>query len=145
MPTNANLEPPTSTEDLQRTYVPHLRHQFERAKPILFTGAGFSVAAKNPSGETLPAYAAIQEKVWDLCFPGDPIEDGSNLQHLFEHALVRHQRALGSSLTNLLSVDVQTLPEWYREIFSFPWFRCYTLNVDDLATGGQGLRHLISH
>ena len=74
MPTNANLELPTSAEDLQRTYIPHLRTQFERARPILFTGAGFSVTARNSSGETLPAYAALQEKLWDLCFPGEAFE-----------------------------------------------------------------------
>ena len=137
MPTNANLDPPTSAEDLQRTYIPHLRTQFERARPILFTGAGFSVTARNSSGETLPAYAALQEKLWDLCFPGEAFEDGATLQHLFEHALIRHRYALGNLLTNLLSVDADSLPNWYRQILSFPWFRCYTLNVDDLATAAD--------
>ena len=54
MAIKANLKPPTSAKDLQRICIPHLRTQFKRAQPILFTGAGFSVAARNSSGETLP-------------------------------------------------------------------------------------------
>ena len=133
MAIKANLEPTPSVEDLQRIYIPHLRTQFERAQPILFTGAGFSVAAKNLSGETLPTYAALQEKLWELCFPGEAFEDSSNLQYLFEHALLRHGNALASLLTNLLSVDTGALPKWYEQILSFPWCRCYTLNIDNLA------------
>ena len=137
MAIKANLKPPTSAEELQRVCIPHLRTQFKRAQPILFTGAGFSVAARNSSGETLPTYAALQKKLWDLCFPGETFEDSSPLQHLFEHALIRHRNELGRLLTNLLSVDANALPNWYQQIFSFPWFRCYTLNIDDLAAAAD--------
>ena len=132
-----SFKPPASSEELQHIYIPHLRTQFERAQPILFTGAGFSVDARNASGRTLPTYAGLQRELWNLCFPGEPFEDTSPLQHLFETALIRHRRTLGDLLTNLLSVDANTLPDWYREIFSFPWYRCYTLNVDDLATAAD--------
>ena len=133
MANKANLKSPLSATDLERIYIPHLRTQFQRAQPILFTGAGFSAAAKNSSGETLPTYAAIQEKLWDVCFPGEPFEEESTLPDLFEHALKRRRNELLSVLKNLLSVDAESLPNWYEQILSFPWFRCYTLNIDDLA------------
>ena len=34
-------------DQLQKTWIPHLYGQFERARPILFTGAGFSLAAQS--------------------------------------------------------------------------------------------------
>ena len=69
MAIKANLKPPISAEELQRVCIPHLRTQFKRAQPILFTGAGFSVAARNSSGETLPTYAALQKKALGPLFP----------------------------------------------------------------------------
>lgn len=33
-------------DDLHKTWIPHLRGQFERARPILFTGAGFQETPK---------------------------------------------------------------------------------------------------
>jgi hypothetical protein len=32
----------------------------------------------------------------------------------------------------MLTVDADSLPDYYRTILSMPWFRCYTLNIDDL-------------
>lgn len=122
-----------AAEELERFYIPHLRTQFQRATPILFTGAGLSAGAKNVSGQPLPLYAGIRKQLWDLCFPGDPIETGSDLQLLFDHALIHHRAALTNLVTKELSVDGGPLPRWYETLFSFPWLRCYTLNIDDLA------------
>ena len=130
----ARIDPMARLEDdLQRTYIPHLRSQFDRARPILLTGAGFSADARNVTGESVPTSQGMRERLWDLCFPGDAFEMESTLADLFEHAVKRHRSALGTLLTSLLSVDASSLPKWYGDIFSFPWFRCYTLNVDDLA------------
>ena len=120
-------------DDLERIYIPHLKSQFQRAQPILFTGAGFSVDAKNAAGASLPTYGGLQRELWRLCFPGDAFEEESTLADLFEHALKRHRKALGTLLTDLLRVNASSLPEWYAQTFRLPWFRCYTLNVDDLA------------
>ena len=122
-----------ANEVLQRIYIPHLKSQFEQARPILFTGAGFSVDAKTMAGRSLPTYATIREEIWNLCFPGDPFEEDSTLADLFEHALKRHRKALTGLVIDLLRVDSSSLPDWYGRIFEFPWFRCYTLNIDDLA------------
>ena len=133
----SHIEPTPSADDLHRTYIPHLRTQFSHAQPILLTGAGFSVAARNMSGTTLPTYHEIQAKLWELCFPGVEFEEGSTLPYLFDHARMRHKNKLATELLKLLSVDSHTLPPWYQQIFSFPWFRCYTLNVDDLASAAN--------
>ena len=133
MANNTNPHTFLAAEELQRFYIPHLRTQFEHAAPILFTGAGFSAAAKNVSGQPLPLYAGIREQLWNLCFPDDPVETGSDLQILFDHALIHHRAALADLVTRHLSVDGNSLPEWYETLFSFPWLRCYTLNIDDLA------------
>lgn len=120
--------------DIERTYIPHLRTQFQQARPILFTGAGFSIAAKNLSGEALPEHHEIKERLWELCFPRAAFEDESTLPDLFDHAVRRHPKQLSSLLVRLLTVDAASLPPWYEHIFSFPWFRCYTLNIDDIVS-----------
>jgi hypothetical protein len=75
--------------DLESTYIPHLRAQFERGRPILFTGAGFSMAAKNIEGEHLPSGAKLRELLWPICFPNDAFDDDTTLSDLFDYALRR--------------------------------------------------------
>ena len=36
-----------------------------------------------------------------------------------------------------MTVDAESLPAWYENILSFPWFRCYTLNIDDITTAAD--------
>lgn len=125
------------SRSLEQTYIPHLRTQFEHARPILFTGAGFSLDARNRSGSTLPTTKSLRKELWSLCFPGTEFEDEATLPDLFQHALDRHRRTLSDLLIKLLSVDGNSLPSWYRDVFAFPWARCYTLNVDDLAAAAD--------
>ena len=54
--------------ELETTYIPHLRAQFERGRPILFTGSGFSMAAKNIDGQGLPSGPGLRELIWPICF-----------------------------------------------------------------------------
>jgi len=122
---------------IENTLVPHLATQFERALPVLFTGAGFSVDVGTISNDRVPTYDALRNKLWTLCFPGEPVDPQASLQHLYEHALLRHRRDLTLLLTNAFTVNANTLPNWYQFIFSMPWFRCYTLNVDDVDTAAQ--------
>lgn len=132
MADTASFEQPF-LDSLSGTYIPHLRTQFEHAQPILLTGAGFSLAAKNSSGSSLPTTAALTEHLWNLCFPSDSFEDESTLPDLFQHAVGHHRKELTRLLTELLTVDGNTLPDWYQKIFGLPWYCCYTLNIDDLA------------
>jgi hypothetical protein len=119
-------------DELLRMMVPHLAGQFERAQPILFTGAGFSLGATNIAGKPLPSAKELRSILWEICFPGGTSDDGSSLQDLYAHAQLRHARQLTETLTKLLSVNPDSLPTYYQTIFSLPWYRCYTLNIDDI-------------
>ncbi len=121
------------SQELERNWIPHLREQFERGRPILFTGAGFSRAAKNIRREPVPSYDELKQHLWGLCFPQTAFEKEPSLQDLYEHALMRHKGDLSDLLTSLLTVDTDSLPDWYGEVLSMPWQRSYTLNIDDLA------------
>lgn len=81
----------------------------------------------------MPGTARVKEELWNLCFPDVPIDSESTLQYVYEAALMRKPRETKELLTHLLSVDGNTLPEWYGKYFKLPRFKCYTLNVDDLA------------
>jgi Mrp family chromosome partitioning ATPase len=120
-------------EEIKNTLIPHLGGQFERALPVLFTGAGFSLDAKNVRGQSIPSYDGLKKELWSLCFPGESFDSSASLQDLFEHALLRHRTRLTELMVSLLTVDADSLPDWYRLVFSMPWSRVYTLNVDDVA------------
>lgn len=122
-----------SHDEIMSTLIPHLRGQLERALPILFTGSGFSLSAKNIRGQTVPSVEVLKKELWGLCFPTDPFEPNTSLQDLYEHALIRHKTALGELMTSHVTVSADSLPDWYQTIFSMPWAKVYTLNVDDLA------------
>jgi hypothetical protein len=121
-------------DELERIFIPHLRTQFEQGRPILFTGAGFSCAAKNILGEDLPSGRRLKEKLWPICFPDSPFDPDTTLQDLYEYAVRRNRNRLTEVLTQTLSVDPNQLPGWYKAFFSLPWSRIYTLNIDDLES-----------
>ena len=75
--------------------------------------------------------------LWELCFPGAPIEDGSSLQDLYEHALRRNRTKLAELMVRQLTIDPSSVPDWYSTALSMPWQRCYTLNIDDLETAAS--------
>jgi Mrp family chromosome partitioning ATPase len=120
-------------DEIAKTLIPHLSGQLERALPILFTGAGFSLSAKNIKGDPMPTVDVLKKDLWQLCFPNDSFESGTSLQDLYEHALIRHKKDLAELMTSRLTVDADSLPQWYQTIFSLSWAKVYTLNVDDLA------------
>jgi Mrp family chromosome partitioning ATPase len=119
--------------DILRNVLPHLRTQFERGRAVLFTGAGFSVGAKNIEGEDLPGAENISRKIWELCFPSDPFDSNAKLQDIYEVALNHRPRDLSDLLTRSLTVDTNSIPDWIRLFFDQPWYRVYTLNIDTLA------------
>lgn len=107
--------------------------QVRRGQLILFTGAGFSHGAKNPQGLPLPTADELKEVLWRVCYSG-PLDVTTGLQELFELARIQHRRALKDVLLDRLTVDAESLPDHYRLWFSMPWYRVYTLNIDDLAS-----------
>ena len=124
--------PSFADEQQLKAAIGHLRTQFETARPVLFTGAGFSLDAKNAKGRQLPTSNDLRQAIWNLCFGKDPFDERNSLQDLYQVARVHRSRQLTELLRDELTVDSDSLPDWYKLILSFPWHRCYTLNVDDL-------------
>lgn len=129
--------------------IDRLRSQFSRGEPILFTGAGFSLAAKNQAGTSIPSSAELKEQFWRLAFPSDPLPDNTRLGDAFFAASTSNRRQFLRLVSRVLSVDSESLPEFYQHWFSMPWTRCYTLNVDDLELAilrryslGQSIRSI---
>jgi len=109
----------------------------KRADSILFTGAGFSRGAKNRSGVDMPLGKDLRPLLWNLCYPGEPFADVSRLEDLFEVAKSRNRKGLTELLHAQLGVDTESIPDYYPMLFGLPWYRCYTLNVDDLSDAVQ--------
>lgn len=61
---------------------------------------------------------------------------------LYETALLQHRREIAPLITPLLTVDAKSIPEWYATLFSLPWHKCYTLNIDDLDIAVSGAHDL---
>src|SRR4030067_967866 len=112
--------------------VGHLKYHFERAGVILFSGAGFSQDVKNRLGQNLPSSKELTQILLSLCFPDDNHSHLPKLQDIFEHALNYKKRDLRDLLLKAFSVDPTTIPDYFRTWLSMPWFRSYTLNIDDL-------------
>ena len=107
--------------------------QVRRGEPILFTGAGFSRAAKNRGGVEIPSTAELRELLWECAFPGEEFDNESTLGDLYDCASTQAGNRTKAALEAALRVDRGTLPEGYAVWLSMPWFRIYTLNVDDLV------------
>jgi len=118
---------------------------------MLFLGAGFSLGATNISRTLpLPSVEDLRKDLWKLCFPDEDYTPSATLQNLYESALRLRGRDTADLLRSRLTVDAETLPDWYDLYFSLPGARVYTLNIDDLALAAdrkftlQRPLHLIS-
>ena len=70
--------------------------------------------------------------IWHLCFPSDPFDESSSLQDVYQAALAKDRNGLRELLTRKLTVNSQSIDERIARYFSFPWYRIYTLNIDNL-------------
>jgi hypothetical protein len=114
-----------------------LERSLRNGSAILFTGAGFSSLAVNSVRQLLPSGTELRDALWQVAFPSDPLDRTSNLGEVFDAALRLSRRATESLLRDRLTVDVASLPELYRSYFSAPWWRIYTVNIDDLIPAAQ--------
>lgn len=119
--------------ELPKHFLDHLRGQFERALPVLFTGAGFSLDAIGISGRPIPSASQLTKEIWELCFPGQVFDPETTLPDLFDNALLRQRAALDAHLRSRFKIREDGLKPWHEVTFSFPWHRVYTLNIDDAA------------
>jgi hypothetical protein len=103
---------------------------------ILFVGAGFSRSAFSRSGKPLPGVAELREALWEVAFP-DVAFDGSDLDDVYESAVMQAGRSTAELMRDRLTVDVTSLPDEYRIWLSFPWYRAYSLNIDNLEVAAS--------
>src|SRR6202030_197988 len=117
---------------MEKADLEYLARQLGMGRLILFTGAGFSSGASSLDGRQLPLAKDMVPDLWEICFPGEPVNRTSRLQDLFELALSRHRGSLAKYLAARFTVDPSSLPDFYRVLWSAPWRRVYTINIDDL-------------
>jgi SIR2-like domain len=119
----------------RKTALEHLRGQFKKGLPVLFTGAGFSCGAQDRHGKPLPLANDLTKEIWPIAFPGEDFDNNSVLQDVYHQAALSNPRALKDYLTSRLSVE--HVPASYQDFYSAAWFRAYTVNVDDLPQATQ--------
>jgi hypothetical protein len=113
--------------------VARLRRQLSQGELILFTGAGFSLAAVARSGTTVPSVKELKRGFWHIAFPSAPeVDPNSSLGDLFDLALSRGKNSMRDLLSQGLTIDPTSSPVRFKDWFSLPWYRHYTLNIDDL-------------
>jgi hypothetical protein len=85
------------------------------------------------SGERVASVGDLKDDLWRLAFPSEPIAElDSSLGDLYDVAVSRARNAVRDVFLQRLSVDPKRIPHRYAAWFSLPWYRHYTLNVDDL-------------
>ncbi len=109
-----------------------IRTQMERGDFRLFIGAGFSRDAKSISGGVVPSTTELRDLIWQIAFPGEPIDNTADIGDVYQVAFRASRVRLESLLRRSLQVDSASLSAHYAEWFSAPWARVFTLNVDDL-------------
>ena len=118
---------------ISEDHLAYLSGRIRRGSSVLFTGAGFSLGAKNHDGEELPSTGELKALIWELCFSDAPPEPSASLQDIYEAGLQMHRGHLVSLLESRFTVDADSLPDFYESYFTQPWSHIYTLNIDDLA------------
>ena len=117
--------------DLERI-IQRLRSQISRAEPILFVGAGFSLEATAADGQKIPRTDQLANEFWDVAFPDQEFDTTTRLGDAFYAAKSQNPKELARVIQRRLSVDGESLPDFYSQWFGVPWDRCYSLNIDDL-------------
>lgn len=123
---------------IDRGLVARLRRQLASGELILFTGAGFSRGANTREGQAISSVYELRDELWRLAFPNQPVDQASSLGDVFDVALSRARNAVGDVLRRAFTADPNQIPDRYRDWFALPWFRHYTLNIDDLDEAVAG-------
>ena len=126
------MVPPVKKDKLENTFIPHIKSQVCAANLILFTGAGFSLGAKNILGETPPLAEDLKPLYWNLCYGDDNYDDGSSLSDIYDACLNRNPNALKEKTLEKLTILAGSLDKWYNLYFQLPWLSAYTLNIDNI-------------
>ncbi|MGD0993047.1 MAG: ATP-binding protein [Gemmatimonadales bacterium] len=118
---------------LDRENAEFLRRAVLNNACVLYLGAGFSSAAENGLGQTLPLSGDLARAIWTWLGYERTIGpyDDTPLERLFDNATTeRSDSAVMDFLRDRFLV--KKYPPWYASILKPYWFRIYTTNVDDL-------------
>jgi hypothetical protein len=123
---------PNEPGELDQNSERYLENALANGSAILFTGAGFSRGARNQLDEPLPLGRELAQDLWGLAFPGEVFDPASALGDVFEVA----RRSAGNATKRLLEPKLlvvgDTVVDYYRDYLTVPWFKIYTLNLDNL-------------
>ena len=117
---------------LNRSYIPHIKTQARAANLILFTGAGFSLGAKNILGEAPPLARDLKPLFWKIGYGDEYLDEGFSLSDIYNDCLNKNPKELRDKTLERLTIKYDSLEEWYRPYFELPWLSAYTLNIDNL-------------
>ena len=124
-------------ERQKKSIIDYLKGKLSTAHLMLFTGAGFSVGAKDKKGQALPTSKDLSKEIWKNFYPDDSFEESYSLADVFELARQKGEKQLCNYLKQRLTVDSQSLTEEYKILIHQPWKVIYTLNIDDLFRATQ--------
>lgn len=103
---------------------------------VLFTGAGFSVGAKTRSGLEVPGAGDLARALWNIAFPDEAFDDPA-LGDVYEAALQNGRDLTADLMREQLDVDPQAIDPGYQLWFSLPWYRIYTVNIDNMDQAAE--------
>ncbi|MDE0118672.1 MAG: SIR2 family protein, partial [Bdellovibrionales bacterium] len=107
----------------------YLGRKLSEGRLILFTGAGFSVNAKDKQGRNLPLANKLAQEIAHIINLDDP---KVTLKDAFHIAKMKKRKEVSKYLKERLNVDINSLNETYKLLINQPWYKAYTLNVDNL-------------
>lgn len=109
-----------------------VQSQMSRGQMVLMTGAGFSLDARNARGVSAPSSAELRDLLLQIAYPGEEVDKKTSLSDAFAVAVSRNRGQVQTLFEDRLSFAADSLPVYYRLFFEMPWYRIYTLNIDDL-------------
>lgn len=118
--------------ELKEQTIRRIASQMGRGELVLFTGAGFSLGAKDVTGAPVPSASELREELWRLAYGDEPLDPATTLGDIFEVLKNKDAPTLTRFLQRRLCVDPKSTQPWQRHFLDMPWFRIYTLNVDNL-------------
>lgn len=107
-----------------------LLNQISTGSVILITGAGFSASLNNNLKEKVPLVSGTIKSIWHVGF-GDAEITSNSLQTVYDVCMNEGKQKTQEILTNLFTVDKESISEEYIKWMKYPWKRIYTFNIDD--------------
>ena len=120
------------TEKLNSIYIPHIKSQIQAGNVILFTGAGFSLGSKNINDEISPLANDIKLLYWNLLYGESELDESCTLTDIYDVCLKKNRKELTNLTRDKLTIQSNSLENWYRTYFEIPWLLAFTLNIDNL-------------